>query len=273
MARWTENLYEGPVERRFSFDHPTFPFLIILTVMSDGRYPPQHGHSSNSGAHQDGYHLNGYTSHGSTSPGSTRSPRPGMTYGHAPHSTRQDAPSTHHGGYSSGYSHQGRPMSPNAHAQLAYAQHTPRPRSSSISMTQNPSQNYALQPPRSSTPSIHAHHHRSHSQAQVSLHNAAMRNHAASAFPHGHVQPPSSPPPSSHAYAQSSLSSSQYPASPSRPFPCDMCALSFNRQHDLKRHKETHSGERPYTCNGGCGKTFTRKDALKRHQVSIFGHV
>ncbi|EED77058.1 predicted protein, partial [Postia placenta Mad-698-R] len=51
-----------------------------------------------------------------------------------------------------------------------------------------------------------------------------------------------------------------------RPFSCDMCALSFNRQHDLKRHRDTHTGEKPFQCNGGCGKTFTRKDALKRHQ-------
>ncbi|KAJ7136689.1 hypothetical protein C8R44DRAFT_868812 [Mycena epipterygia] len=61
---------------------------------------------------------------------------------------------------------------------------------------------------------------------------------------------------------------SEYPASPSRPYPCDVCALSFDRHHDLKRHKGTHVGERPYVCNGGCEKTFTRKDALKRHQLS-----
>jgi len=58
----------------------------------------------------------------------------------------------------------------------------------------------------------------------------------------------------------------QYPASPPRPFSCDMCPLSFNRQHDLKRHRETHSGDKPFLCNE-CGKSFTRKDALKRHQT------
>ena len=78
------------------------------------------------------------------------------------------------------------------------------------------------------------------------------------------LHPPTSP---YYGRGDSQYQQPQYPASPSRPFSCDLCALSFNRQHDLKRHRETHSGEKPFLCNGGCGKTFTRKDALKRHQV------
>ncbi len=74
---------------------------------------------------------------------------------------------------------------------------------------------------------------------------------------------------SPHQLVVQGIDQMQYPASPQRPFACDMCALSFNRQHDLKRHRETHSGEKPFLCNGGCGKTFTRKDALKRHQVRL----
>ncbi|TFK68665.1 hypothetical protein BDN72DRAFT_768928 [Pluteus cervinus] len=94
---------------------------------------------------------------------------------------------------------------------------------------------------------------------------------------HPNAQPPPhmfSPPKHTGHYPQQVVPISQtnhlptqYPASPARPFSCDMCALSFNRQHDLKRHRETHTGDKPYFCNGGCGKTFTRKDALKRHQL------
>jgi uncharacterized Zn-finger protein len=100
------------------------------------------------------------------------------------------------------------------------------------------------------------------------------RSHSQSHHPYLSQQPsPHSPPPHSPsqyqqvAFPQSINIPPQYPASPTRPFSCDLCALSFNRQHDLKRHRETHTGEKPFLCNGGCGKTFTRKDALKRHQV------
>lgn len=82
---------------------------------------------------------------------------------------------------------------------------------------------------------------------------------------------PSTPTYPNAQYAESpqTITISDSPGSPQRPFCCDLCTLSFNRQHDLKRHRETHTGEKPFLCNGGCGKTFTRKDALKRHQVRV----
>ncbi|KAI9651851.1 MAG: hypothetical protein M1829_002131, partial [Trizodia sp. TS-e1964] len=49
-----------------------------------------------------------------------------------------------------------------------------------------------------------------------------------------------------------------------RPYKCDQCAQSFNRNHDLKRHKRIHLAVKPFPC-GHCDKSFSRKDALKRH--------
>ncbi|MCJ1453077.1 hypothetical protein MMC28_003422 [Mycoblastus sanguinarius] len=49
-----------------------------------------------------------------------------------------------------------------------------------------------------------------------------------------------------------------------RPFKCDQCPQSFNRNHDLKRHKRIHLAVKPFPC-GFCDKSFSRKDALKRH--------
>ena len=39
---------------------------------------------------------------------------------------------------------------------------------------------------------------------------------------------------------------------------------SQNRNHDLKRHKRIHLQVKPFGCDK-CGKTFSRKDALRRH--------
>jgi uncharacterized Zn-finger protein len=47
-----------------------------------------------------------------------------------------------------------------------------------------------------------------------------------------------------------------------RPFQCDVCPQSFNRNHDLKRHKRTHLAVKPFHCSY-CEKSFSRRDALK----------
>ncbi|KAI1809359.1 hypothetical protein GGS20DRAFT_309595 [Poronia punctata] len=51
-----------------------------------------------------------------------------------------------------------------------------------------------------------------------------------------------------------------------RPYRCDTCPQSFNRNHDLKRHKRIHLAVKPFPCTH-CEKAFSRKDALKRHMM------
>lgn len=52
------------------------------------------------------------------------------------------------------------------------------------------------------------------------------------------------------------------PGPADRPFKCDQCPQSFNRNHDLKRHKRIHLAVKPFPCSH-CDKSFSRKDALK----------
>ena len=47
-----------------------------------------------------------------------------------------------------------------------------------------------------------------------------------------------------------------------KPCKCDQCPTSFNRNHDLKRHKRIHMTVKPFPCED-CEKRFSRKDALK----------
>ena len=54
-----------------------------------------------------------------------------------------------------------------------------------------------------------------------------------------------------------------------RPFRCDQCPQSFNRNHDLKRHKRIHLAVKPFPC-GHCDKSFSRKDALKVVNPQIY---
>ncbi|KAH7339428.1 hypothetical protein B0J17DRAFT_569691 [Rhizoctonia solani] len=47
-----------------------------------------------------------------------------------------------------------------------------------------------------------------------------------------------------------------------RPHVCELCDSGFARAHDLKRHLETHKGERPHKCPN-CQRSFSRKDAVR----------
>jgi uncharacterized Zn-finger protein len=57
------------------------------------------------------------------------------------------------------------------------------------------------------------------------------------------------------------------PQTNDRPFKCDQCPQSFNRNHDLKRHKRIHLAVKPFPC-ANCVKSFSRKDALKVQSFS-----
>ncbi|KAK8879910.1 hypothetical protein PGQ11_001204 [Apiospora arundinis] len=65
-----------------------------------------------------------------------------------------------------------------------------------------------------------------------------------------------------------------------RPFACEVCGMTFVRQHDKKRHEETrHADERKYICHGylrdgsswGCQRNFARADVLSDHHKSQTG--
>ncbi|CCG81292.1 Metallothionein expression activator [Taphrina deformans PYCC 5710] len=58
-----------------------------------------------------------------------------------------------------------------------------------------------------------------------------------------------------------------------RPFRCTFCAAGFVRRHDLVRHSRIHGTGKDFVC--GCGKGFSRMDALNRHkqrQICVGGN-
>ena len=54
---------------------------------------------------------------------------------------------------------------------------------------------------------------------------------------------------------------------------CYECSVAFTKSASLKRHMQTHNGERPYKCKWGqCILSFTRSDNLKKHMDNQHGN-
>ncbi|KAJ3734022.1 hypothetical protein DFJ43DRAFT_994410 [Lentinula guzmanii] len=70
-----------------------------------------------------------------------------------------------------------------------------------------------------------------------------------------------------HSQSNPSVNPGNATATYERPFPCTYpsCSASFLRNHDLKRHVKVAHERKSFKC-GGCGKTFSRRDAIKRHK-------
>jgi len=54
----------------------------------------------------------------------------------------------------------------------------------------------------------------------------------------------------------------------SLPFQCEFCPSAFSRKHDLKRHIKIHTGNTPAHKCKQCGKSYTRLEALTKHEAA-----
>lgn len=60
------------------------------------------------------------------------------------------------------------------------------------------------------------------------------------------------------------------PSPPVKKYNCTLCAMSFERRFDLKRHMHSHSDHKEFICSR-CDKALARNDSLQRHQATCKG--
>ncbi|ELT95820.1 hypothetical protein CAPTEDRAFT_142817, partial [Capitella teleta] len=53
-------------------------------------------------------------------------------------------------------------------------------------------------------------------------------------------------------------------------YECSVCKKTFSSSFNMKRHMQTHIGERPFECSV-CKKTFSFSSHVKRHMQTHTG--
>jgi hypothetical protein len=164
-----------------------------------------------------------------------------------------------------GYGTHSQPTSQNVYPTSGYSDYELQAAGNMNPYYQTPRTAMAQQPmhaniPPGSAPQMN-HFHQSYTASQsvpIPMQRPHYTAHPSSiAIPYQGFAPSSSPrtpgspdsplsPLAHYAYSPGSMDGANngtYPASPQRPYACDLCVLSFSRQHDLKRHRDTHSGK------------------------------
>ncbi|KAF8428884.1 hypothetical protein L210DRAFT_484476 [Boletus edulis BED1] len=121
----------------------------------------------------------------------------------------------------------------------------------------------------------------SQSNESLALHPSLIESFSTdSILPSGSLGPPShrrsksSPtsrrePVASKAMLEANSRRRRHPAQ----FECEDCKQTFTAQFSLRRHQQSHSGERPFACGiPGCTQRFYNSSDCKRHEKSMKRH-